>query len=127
MRVEEDEKPGSKQADSPEGMFWNTAGDREPSGLDAVGIGDSDALLPLGCCEGVVVYMTACGGTLGASCVWLATLTTSKTCWSAAEGRWFGFRPPRFAATYSQGRPRLAQRAQMGLSPEHFNFEKAHE
>ena len=71
--------------------------------------------------------MTACGGTLGASGVWLATLATSKTCWSAADGRWFGFRPPRFAATYSQGRPRLAQRAQIGLSPEHFNFEKAQE
>ena len=125
MSVEDDEKPGSKQDGNGnvEGMFWKADGDKEPSGLAALGVGDRGPLLPLGCCEGLVVYMTACGGTRGASCC----LSTSKTCWSAAEGRWFGFRPPRFAATYSQGRPRLAQRAQIGLSPEHFSFEKAHE
>lgn len=38
-----------------------------------------------------------------------------------------GLRPPLFAATYSQGRPLFAQRAQIGLSPEHFSLEKAHE
>jgi hypothetical protein len=36
-----------------------------------------------------------------------------------------GFLPPRFVATYSQVKPRLEQREQIGLSLEHFSLEEA--
>lgn len=40
--------------------------------------------------------------------------------------RLMGFLPPRLVATYSQVMPRLAQRAHVGFSFEHFNFDDAH-
>jgi hypothetical protein len=66
--------------------------------------------------EEVGTNQLACDGKCTLSFAFIAVFETSLPRFSLILDRLLGFLPPRFAATYSQVRPRLVQREHVGFS-----------